>query len=860
MSISFDDPNGLEESYVTYEIYVDPNNVSDNQTCDFDPYLVVAEEALVNDSINFKVQQLLGIEDEVIGTGSANYTGNLAEVPMQPGTLLLTDGTLNVLDDGQGNLTGDIDPLGTNSIDYTSGAYDVTFSGVTGDVTANYRTTLQVQFDEALGKGYEESNPVTVQDIIDLLNAVTGVSVISSGDTDFPAAFIEIAEETIIPHSKEAILNWYYWETANRTVISTFEGLSDNIDSDDFQIATFAPYDELLYIGTKFDPVHKYDGQTVYLAGMPTGPTPVLANNAGGTTIPEGDYQYFATYSQLDHTERLVEGVISDAVSISVPPGGGWVDVQVNNLLQGSGYNTNCAIIDGTQGPVNTIVVDNGSGNPHSMQVDDKAYFRESSGVYTTRTITSVTATTITISGSAVTVTDNTPISNNLKINIYRTVESGTLFYPVVSLANNSYAATKTYIDKLTDAQIQANGLEYNTADPLPQPPPPSAIVLPFAGRIIYAGDQDNDDAVWFSLASQPEYVPRATNGFVVPSNADSVTGLGISGSTLIVTKDDSLYAVSGDFEGSQFSVNTISPGSNIGCVSHHTIASVGSLLYFTHTSGVYCLVESQFYPTDDFGNAVPISIMIDEYFREETILIDFKRKLKRSVAVNYTKDSMYLLYVPSENERGAKAGNDYSVVLAYDYRGKNWFEWTRVNAAGGWATLNDNLYWQERRQKNNTITAKMYKQHRKYRLIDHVDHVTPTRVTWESSWEDINEPRVRKKFVRAALLFDNISALFQENLPTLCFYSSTDWVDNRISTSADIMQKIQSSSWGPKQFWNWISWSGYQDSFITIPLRGGTVAKSMKIGLQLNTINTSFKLQGFQLEISPDFRRTIVR
>jgi len=72
-------------------------------------------------------------------------------------------------------------------------------------------------------------------------------------------------------------------------------------------------------------------------------------------------------------------------------------------------------------------------------------------------------------------------------------------------------------------------------------------------------------------------------------------------------------------------------------------------------------------------------------------------------------------------------------------------------------------------------------------------------------------------------------------------------------------MQKINSSQWST-DLWNWIQWSGYQDSFITIPLKGGTVTKSMKIGLQLNQINTTFNLQGFQQEVSPDFRRTIVR
>lgn len=41
--------------------------------------------------------------------------------------------TLNVTDDGNGNLIGDVNILGTNSIDYSTGDFDVTFSSPPGD-------------------------------------------------------------------------------------------------------------------------------------------------------------------------------------------------------------------------------------------------------------------------------------------------------------------------------------------------------------------------------------------------------------------------------------------------------------------------------------------------------------------------------------------------------------------------------------------------------------------------------------------------------------------------------------------------------------------------------------------------------
>lgn len=865
MTISFDDPNNNPASYVSYEIFVDPASVSDNQTCDFDPYLIVDDSALVNDCIQFRFRKLDAFSDVAVGSGSATYTSSLAGFPLTPGSVLMTDGTLTIQDDAIGGFIGDVG-VGVNTIDYSTGAYTVTFSGVTGTVTASYRTTLQQQFNTCMGKGYGVSSPFSISSLISLLTGITGVSVISTGNTSLPGAFLEIAEESIIADGQSVTLNWYYWESANRTVAATFSGLAAQINDDDFRIATFAAYEEVIYIASKFDEVQKYDGQTVYRAGMPQAVTPGL-NAVGGGSVTDGPHIYYVTHEQLDATGRIVEGRTSVGADITTV-GGQNVEVTVTNLVQGSGWNTNGAIVNGTQAAVNTITVNDGSGGVHSMQVDDSAYFQVTGGGYETRQITAVTAFTITVAGAAVDVTDAAPISNNLKINIYRTSDSGTEPFLITTLANNSYAApplhTQEFLDTLSDAIAEANR-RYVFPAREPDPPPKVGVIISFGRQLIFTDDPVNDDHVWFSDitdqlgSSNPEYVPAAKNSFIVPSNNDNVTGAGVSGSTLLIFKDKSIYAVNGDLLNDRFLVTSIAPGSNIGCVTHHTIASVGGLVYFLHSNGVYAIAETQLYPTDKNGNPIPITIMIDRIFREDKFEEDERYVLKRATAINYTKDNQYLLFLPAEEKTGPRASNDHSRVLCYDHQGKNWFEWTRVDAAGGWYVINDDLYWQDRKRKNNTITCKKYKQHRKYRLIDHVDHVTPTRVTWGSSWEDTGQPFVRKKFVRSGLLFDDISSMFQQNIPTLCFTSYKDWVDERQSTRVDIMQKINSTKWS-SDHWSWLKWSGYQDTFITIRLKGGTVAKSLKISLQLNTINSSFRLQGFQQEIVPDFRRTIVR
>ena len=861
--------NGLDKyEYVAYEIYVDPTVSSDTQTARFDPFSVVAQNALVTDSINFKFGKVNSFTAIAIGNASNTYTGILGGYPIQPGSIIMTDGTLTIVDDpsgstGLGTFTGNIG-VGTNTINYSTGAYTVTFSGVTGPVKASYRSQLITQFNQPMGKGFGVASPFLISTLVGQLSSILGVSVTTTGQTSWPGAFLEVSEVTNIANGLSMTLDFFYWVSTNRTLAVTFPGLLASLNTPEFINATFAAYQEVIYIGNAHDPVQKFDGQTVYRAGMPNGVSPVLTNLGGGN-VDTGVHEYFITYEQIDATGRLVEGVISDPAPITLV-GNSEIQVEVTNLLQGSGWNTNAAIISAPQAGVNTINVNAGQ----TLQVGDSAFFIDAAGNPQTRLILSRTAGSITIDGAPVSVTNATAwqavISNNLKINIYRTKANGTEPFPVISIPNNSYATTTKYIDNVTDASIPDTS-QFIIPVRRHDPPPQVAVVFPFKNVMIYTADPFNDDFVWYSDPDQPEYVGQVQseqnepNRFIVPSNADDVIGAGVAGSTLVIFKNLSIYAVSGEIATEQFTVIAVAQGSNIGCVAHATICSVGGLLYFLHTNGIYSMSESNIFPTDQFGNPIPLTIPIDSFFRTQiTQQADQQFQLIRAVAVNYTKDNQYLLFLPAEETKGPRAANDNSRILCYDYQGKNYFEWTNINAAGGLYVNGDNLYWQERRiSQSGGITANTYKQHRKYILIDQADHVTSIRVTWVSSWEDLGQPRVRKKFVRAALLFDVISSKFQTNLPALYFFSCLDWNTGVIDTEAIVTTEIEGNPWSISD-WDWTTWAAYQDTFLTVPLKNGTVTKSIQIGLQLNQLNTSFSLQGFQIEIAPDFRRTIIR
>lgn len=713
--------------------------------------------------------------------------------------------------------------------------------------------------NESFGKGFDEAHPYLVDDLVTALNSASfptagqSITVSTTGNLKVPAAAIPIREETLIANGQTITLNFTYWQQLNHTVTATLPGLASKITSDEFENASFAPFSENLYICSRFDFPQKYDGQTVYRAGMPQGGQPSASVGAAGN--PNGTYVYYVTYEQLDNTGRLVEGALSEA-SASITLSSEQATVTIDNLIAGSGWNTNCAIVNGAQASVNTIVVDAG----HTIKVGDTAFLIDSGGNDVTREVTAITANSITIQGLPVSVDNNAVISNNLKINIYRQITNGGILL-LDTVPNNSFSSTSTFTDNVANG---SEGRRYADLPKTPAPPPKGAYVHPYNNLLMITGDPINDDFVWFSEPDEPENFP-ATNFFIVPANEDDVTGIGTAGTALVVAKDNSLYSVIGDIANDNFDVVPIAPGSNVGCVSHHTIQSIGELMYFLDGSnGVYCATENNLFPTDKKGNPVPISTPIDQFFRQSEKDPEKQLQLKRATAINYVKDNQYLLFIPSEDSpfysSGNKYANQYSRTLVYDYQGKGWYYWNQWNAAGGFAVINDDLYFQERRKPaSGDISANLYRQHRTYRCIDYVDHVAPIRVTLTTSWEDLQQPRVRKKFIRAVLLFDQESLVDQEPDFNLCFRTYLDWVQRQAHTRTTISTKNNAAPFSTYVF-DWTQFSGTEDPFVTVSLRQGSVAKALQMRLQMKKLNGCFRLLGYQVEIAPIFRKTIVK
>lgn len=911
----------------------------------------------------------------------------------------------------------------------------VTFDGFPASILNG--SYISQFFDIQFRKGFDVSSPYLISTFISTItngtNGIYGLQVAINGDSNLPAAFLQILEPVIIPSNSVYELDYWYWNQINSTIIPPLPGSSNPIyqNSSKFENASMEAYDDILFIANGWDFPQKYDGQTVYRAGMPQGVRPTMAtDNAGFYSKPFSDtntFQYVITYEQIDNKGNFVEGEISEIFNYMVGTTPSAINLTVTNLLTSFSNNWNTdgalavggtssaygpdingfyydlvsvsagytlkigdhayyadltaavmttdqagtntltvvpgfsvvagdtvyffdstnneiersvdsvtinsitiagppvtvsptagvpyfnildykvspvfgdvAIVNGNQSNVNIINVVTG----YSIQALDVVDFIDEFDRVQRRNVTAVGVGTITVDGIPVSVTDRmliysinqqadtinlqrlnanpatlgtgAPISNNLRINIYRTTQGsnylvdGKLFL-VASIPNNSFAGVQIYIDGISDAEIQ-NILELDQ-DPRypPNPPPICKYLRAFGNQMFYAGGErgnnGNSDRVFFSgvsgLLPNPEVVSLAVNAFNVPNVDDDITGIGVAGTTLITTKNNSLWAATGNFLSGDIDVVQIAPGTNIGCAAHASIASVGTLMYFLHTNGVYSITENQLFPTDSFGNPIPLSLAINSVFRETNFLPQTRFVFRRAVAINYTKDLQYLLFIPCEDvQTSIRDANTNSRIFAYDYQGKNWYEWSNMNCAGGMVDVDDDLYFQERRFSSyDGNSANIYKQHRFYRLVDHADHAGPQQAEWRSSWTDLGQPLVRKKFSTCVLLMDRLSNLFQYNNPQMFFSTYLDRIPNLQNTMAQITQvdNVRNSSWSYSG-WGWNFWSGYQDSFVAINLKQGTVAKSMQIGFTIQGINMDILLAGFQLEAIPENRMTIFR
>lgn len=586
----------------------------------------------------------------------------------------------------------------------------------------------------------------------------------------------------------------------------------------DWQLASTAKLNDVLYIAHASERLAKYDGDAIYWAGVPQPDQITTATNTGTLA---GTYKYIATYIQVDARGNTYESVAS-VESATVSPSTQSVDLTLPNNFDFAGrtddeeynkFKINRGYANGNQSGVTTINMtwtDPGASaltDNEKLSVGNIVYFLDrSSGNYVSRKITAVTATTITIAGAAVNVNNNDPFSANLRLAIYRTKDSGNDFYLLAELPWN-IEFNGVYNDNTADSSLGAQYLYPLDGSEHVIPPiagysldssTPSAdcwtSLTTYKSRLIMAGANSAPSEVVFSETNAPEYFP-ATNSFILGEQDSSrITGLYGTERFLIVFKKRSCYRITGSLESNDITVETLS--NTVGCISQHSIQQIvyggRSRIVFLAEDGVYEIIEG--------APPLEVSFNIRYEFADRQLIVypseipDFLRvSLRRATSVVDVKERKYWLYIPYEDIsqipphvlQTTPDGQDR--VLVYDYgladRGEQpqWYKWDDINMSGG-AVLFDGLpVWQYYATHYNTQLRRKTDREDKWAAFDHVSVIT-SFVEFGSL--NGSSPDVLSKFLRVKLcsLDHKVVDSFTVSLKTLLDY---EWFNNTTNYNA---------------------------------------------------------------------------
>ncbi len=707
------------------------------------------------------------------------------------------------------------------------GTISITYSGAETSVTASIIPVLTgstysfrciivngatTDLDQDLGTGIEEAAPYTIGSLVTAINALSQFACVAEGTTTGPAAFLPITD-VALPIGIDVAIYFDYWEQVYCPTSNPFSAFYGTFTSDTFELANLFEHANRLFIATGFNELYKYDSVSTNRAGMPAATTLASVITAGGALVQPDTFDSFITYEQIDALGNIVEGDGSNITSVTSSAGNQQITHTLPNILAASGFLTSCALANngGTESGT-VLTVDDGSGGAHTLQVGQTAFFRDNGGTLREEYISEVTATTITI-GVSRTIANNEVISANLRINLWRTRSGSTeIFYLVRTFANNSFTASQSYVDNIADASLLTEWEEPIEGHGLP----PANMKYLTSYQNILVGSKKYTDEVEFSDIDGPEYW---NSNFIIRSKSNEpISGLGANREILLVGKEDETHIVMGDLPNSNYRQELLADA--IGPISHHSIIDVESTLWFMSKEHGVMRIVSTSTPEDLSYRIFPT---ISQLAQSE----DREYVFNRCVAVNIPNKHLALFYLPTETvDNSYYLPNENSIVLAGDYRTQfnvdteydeqgrvqmqipkiRWLIWDNINMAGGATIFDDKLVWTEKYYNDAAAAfqAPLIEELNSNSRYDYQDHALPVGgegLAWvyESSWVDLNEPDVLKKFIQASIMSFRDGVLGGGG--AIRAETEVRWINGTIHSSKTIQFGDPSAGWG---FWPW--------------------------------------------------------
>lgn len=719
-----------------------------------------------------------------------------------------------------------------------------------------------VTYEVSVNNGIDVAAADTLSTLSAAIGALANWNTTYAGPSTVPAAVLGIIDEVV---DGTGVNLAYEYQTKVYCPLSTpFSAFWAAKDSQNWQIADIQEHGNRLLIATGYGKLFKYDSVSCYAAGLPL-PESHTATAIAGGALAVSTYSVFIDYELYDALGNYIEGEPTEFVSVTTVGANLQIQHTVANIQASTGYLTSCAIVNGAQVAVTTITVDNGSGGSHTLQVGQTAYFYDAiSADYVEKVITARTNTTITFTG-AVTVADNAVISANLRINIWRNKAGGSLPYLVATIPNNSFTATQTFTDNVADANLD---VEYEEAFEN-RDPPPSDVKYLTAIQNNLLGATGKDDTVYFTGLDGPE---AWSSSFQIKSKSnEAISGIGSNQEVVAVFKPTEAHVITGTFDDNRFRQEMLADA--IGTDSHHSICDVnGTLWFYSRLYGFRRLKGTN--SIEDVGYRVFPDVVISSSQGTNAI------SSKRVHAVVFNEEQLVLFHLPVETDNGVvRYPNEMTKILVcdfsrqfeedneYDTAGRlvqqlpktRWWPWDNFNFHGGACVYNNKLLFHERRYNSVSATTEsfvsIYQQNNS--VDDYCDHAAPFDIEYAGGWEDLGEPELNKKWIKASIF--SFGQALADSFSINCSAESNLISDvSRALKELTFGEASDSSGWGYFS-WDDTAWGDSQNSRALFTL-GPVRATSLRLRFTKSVYRQVPVISGWVYQVVPVFRPKIAR
>lgn len=312
--------------------------------------------------------------------------------------------------------------------------------------------------------------------------------------------------------------------------------------------------------------------------------------------------------------------------------------------------------------------------------------------------------------------------------------------------------------------------------------------------------------SIYWNSEFNPEGFPQdGLHEFLIdtPKN-DRVTGMAPNKDAFFVFKQFNTGLLTGDLIGQNISMEILE--ANVGCISHRSVKDInGSLIWLDGTNGFFSCVAGRL--------PVPIGYPISDYQTLNSQGLDYKK----AVSANYTKESLYVCAVES-------------TTFVFDYRQLEtgirgiWYLWDRFNTRAILATSNNELLLSD-----GSRVWQMKTTNTKYDLTDHTSAIDFNPII---AWQNLKNPIIKKHFLN--IWINSIQGGFCLEVNQYYNYMDTE--------RADICKV------------NFLSEDDCKAA-IKEPIKlNQEKLDAISIGFRNNDKNAFVRIQGYELQLSPDY------